>query len=294
MEASREKMKIDAVTGFYSKFASDEIKLLANLPEVERNILIECFFSDKKLNMLEKKILVRHFRENSYIPRVLMRDPRTFQMLEVVYENNVSGPIDEYMSNSVSGQALRNRLAAVIKNVGKIAEYMDCRKMANFGSGTGRDTIAIANYYSNLMSVVCADTDPEAIKTGMSLAGNGKSININYVKKSFMNLPFKKEIDIGLMIGILCGLEKRNCLIVLRKVKKYFKPGGKLIVSNILTTARKKDPLMAYILENIIGWKLVYKTTDFLRELLEEAGYKWDGVFYDEPNRFHAMAVASV
>jgi len=277
-------------------FASDEMELIRRLPESMSRMLVETFLFHRDLNVLERKSLSKYFRKNSYISRVLMENPSTFRMLEAVYDNNVdqNNAIDIYLSNSLSGQALRDRLSAVTDIVRKmVAGDRKNKKIANLGSGPGYDTITVAKN-NPMVSAVCIDTDRDALTRGAHLAKVRNVNNIEFIESSLMSLSFKNEIDIGVMIGILCGLEKRNCVIVLKKVKKYFRPGGKLIVSNISTTARYGDPFMAYLLENVIGWKLVYKTTGFLREMIEEAGYKWDGVFYDEPNRFHSMAVCSV
>ena len=98
----------------------------------------------------------------------------------------------------------------------------------------------------------------------------------------------------GLLIGILCGLENRACVAVLRRIKRYFKKGGILVASNILETMLEQDPFIAWLIDNVIGWKLVYKTTEELQQIFEKAGYKWKGVFYDEPTRFHAIGIGMV
>jgi hypothetical protein len=48
------------------------------------------------------------------------------------------------------------------------------------------------------------------------------------------------------------------------------------------------------LISGLVGWKLVYMTSRELQDIFEESGYKWQGVFYDEPTRFHAMGVGMV
>ena len=56
----------------------------------------------------------------------------------------------------------------------------------------------------------------------------------------------------------------------------------------------EKDPFLTYLLTDVIGWKLVFKTPQELRQIFVEAGYKWRGIFYDEPSRFHGMGIGEI
>ena len=117
---------------------------------------------------------------------------------------------------------------------------------------------------------------------------------INFIQKDLVRLAYRKEIDLGLMIGVLCGLESRTCIAVLKRIKRYFKEGAILIASNVLENMPKEDPFMSYLLKEVIGWRLVFKTPEELRQIFEESGYEWKGIFYDEPTRFHGLGIAKV
>jgi len=128
------------------------------------------------------------------------------------------------------------------------------------GSGPGRDTMEIISSNENT-SVCCVDTNTEALAKARELIEErGVGEKISLLQKSLMFFPYNNYADIILMIGILCGLDYRNSVIVLRKAKRYLKKNAKLIVSNISKTAKDEDPFMAYLLDAVIGWKLVYKT----------------------------------
>ena len=275
-----------------------EINLLSQLPEDIGNALFKEFQQSS-----EKIAVVDYFRKSSFISKVLIKDPGTFKMLEVMYTGEmIQGVIDEYVFKSLNGQALRNRLSSVITEVGKIVQTRINRKtgmkILNMGSGPARDTIEILvrnPHFTDFVSVDCADVDSEALQKGKELIQEkGFSKNFNFLEKNLMELSYRNEIDMGLLIGILCGLENRACVAVLKRIKRYFKKGGILVASNILETMLEQDPFVAWLIDNVIGWKLVYKTTEELQQIFEKAGYKWKGVFYDEPTRFHAMGIGMV
>ena len=276
----------------------DDLEFLKKLPEEIRYGLLEQLRQSPR-----RKSVVEYFRELSKISRLLMVNPGTYKMLEIVYTGNgIEGFIDEYFVNSLAGRALKNRLEAVISHVvdqmHRIVAQNGHIKIVNLGSGSGRDTIEALKRNSHLLSSVsvdCIDIDPEALMTARRLTKEKGFIkNFKFSQKSLTQLHYRKEIDLGLMIGILCGLEFKGCVAALKKVKPYFKSGGILVASNVLKNMVEEDPLMAYIMENVMGWRLVYKTSEQLRDIFEKAGYEWQGIFYDEPTRFHGMGVARV
>jgi len=224
-------------------------------------------------------------------------------MPEMMYTGEgIVGFTDRYVFESLSGRALKNRISSVSERVteiikGKIDTNNGKIKIANFGSGTGRDTIEIFLKNPNFRKFVlvdCIDIDGEALKISKELFQEKELSNFNFVEKNIMKLPYNREIDIGLLVGVLCGLPYRSCMIVLRKIRKYLKKGGILVASNVLKRMKDEDPLTAWLISGIVGWKLVYKTESELQNLFEESGYKWQGLFYDEPSHFHAMGVGLV
>jgi ubiquinone/menaquinone biosynthesis C-methylase UbiE len=277
--------------------AGEPVSLLSQLPEKISRILLNGFLNGKSLCPTKKKLIVDYFRDNSRISRELIKDPGTFKMLEIIYtKEGVCGVVDEYMSGSISGQALRNRLSVVILEVDKIIDAKEKKQkleILNLGSGPGRDTMEIISSNENT-SVCCVDTNTEALAKARELIEErGVGEKISLLQKSLMFFPYNNYADIILMIGILCGLDYRNSVIVLRKAKRYLKKNAKLIVSNISKTAKDEDPFMAYLLDAVIGWKLVYKTEEEFTDIIQMAGYKVERFFYDE-RKFHLVAVCSV
>lgn len=247
--------------------------------------------------------VIQYFKDTSFISRVLMECPATFKMLEVIYtrDNLDSSVVDNYFYNSLSGCALRNRMRAVIswttKQLRKLINQQRSVRVVNLGSGPGRDTIEILAknpQWVNVVHVDCIDTDQEALVKGQKLAEErGVAQSFNFINEDFLKIRFKDEVDLGLMIGVLCGLQPCNCITVLKRVKRgfKFKSGGKLVASNVSTMMLEKDSFTSHILKWIIGWELVYKTPINLKGIFESAGWKWQKPFFDNPDRFHIMGI---
>lgn len=248
-------------------------------------------------------LLLKKIFNSGFIPRVLIKNPATFEMLERVYLERGESELDWYFINSLSGKALRNRLQAVIEygteNVPKIIAGRNC-KIVNYGCGTSRDLLTIMSNLRTTQKIVeniaidCIDIDAGALDVARVLIEQqGLTKNFNLYQKNFLSLNYRHEVSMAFLVGVLCSLPHNRCVALLKKLKKHFSENCILVVSNVLTTMKEKDPDMAYILKTVIGWDLVYKTPEELRSIIEAAGYQWLGCFFDEPLRFHAMGIAT-
>lgn len=252
----------------------------------------------------------RFFGSSSFISALLRAQPATYKMLELLYDDgtNLKRPIDQYLYTCPAGQALRHRLSVVVSHtVATVRSLCDglntdgTISVLNLGSGPGRDTITVLREMSSdsrtKVLIRCFDLNEGAIELGRSLANkDGIAERITFEALDILRLRqhLRQRADIALAIGILCGLSHKDCVRYLRIFKRYLKPGAILVASNVSVNMLEGDLFTAWILLNMIGWKLVYKTEDELRAIFEEAGFTWKGAYYDEPTRFHAMGVGLV
>ncbi len=275
-----------------------EEKFLSQLPSNISKIILDGFFEHNK-----RRMVVDYFKSNSFFADILMENPGTFLMLEKVYTGEkIPSIIDRFLQESKSAYALCNRLEAVIIRTAKEVETLLAQQnrvdIVNFGSGAGRDTVELLSRnpsFKESVFVTCIDIDSNAIEKGKKLAKEqGVSDNFCFVEGNILKHQTEKKFDIGLMIGVLCGLESSKSIEVLNRVRLYFQQNGILITSNVLETMLIDDPFMSYILKEVVGWSLVYKTPDALMKILEKADYKPQDVFFDEPLKYHAMAIGKI
>lgn len=147
------------------------------------------------------------------------------------------------------------------------------------------------------VEIRCYDLDDDALALGRNIAKQaGVAESVRFEARDILKLrsSLRSRADIVLAIGILCGLPHRECVRYLRIFRRYLKPGGRLVASNVSVNMLRDDVFNAWLLLNITGWQLVYKTEEELRAIFEEAGFEWEGAYYDEPTRFHAMGIGRV
>jgi hypothetical protein len=138
-----ENIKREFLQKFFKQVSSKELNFLLQLPIYIKDILLEKFQGP-----VDEKIVKQYFRKNSFLSRVLMKNPATFKMLELLYTGeDIEGSIDRYSFNTPSAQAMRNRLLSVTNIARSIIRERANKKIemkvSNLGSGPGRDTIEI-------------------------------------------------------------------------------------------------------------------------------------------------------
>lgn len=249
------------------------------LPNEIGKILRECPISGRNI-----EILRNYFKKESLVLAILMNNPASFKMLEIIYGSSIPElPMDNFIYNSLSAQALRSRLNKVIEfccNIIHDSIGFGKFKIANFGSGPGRDTFAIARYFCSKnisLQIFNIDIDGDAINKGREIAEEPcfrKFNNPVFLEGNFLKHQFKQEIKLGMLIGVLCSISKKKCISVLKKLRDNFDREGILIASCVAPAMKECDPKMDYILEYIAGWVLDYKFLEELKEIFFEGG--WD------------------
>ena len=298
------------ILNYYKLPRKDKIRFVEtpgaqNLLEVLPTEIAETFREGFLAGLPGKEVdgwnkVVEYFNENSPIIREITKEPGTYSMLEKIYTGtNLQTSLDHALCYTLSSEALRNRIEAVIEFTraylrSKVLSNNRKPLVLNLGAGTGRDTIEVCKrelLVAQKTEIHCIDLDPEALATGINIARSARVSNIRFLQKDISRLKYRKEADFGLLIGILCPLEFNYCVRFLRIIKRYFKPGAPVIAACVLEEMLKKDLFTAYLLREICGWELCFRRPGEVRRMFEEAGYRWGGVFYDVPTRFYAIGI---
>jgi len=263
----------------------------------------------KAYMILGREKMRSFFKEKSIIARWMIEDQGGWKMLEVVYSGKIlTGGLNRYLLTSVPAEGLRNRVKAVIRylefQIKEIFKDVKRLKIANLGCGSAKDIITVAKniknfnpVYLNYLDIDCVDIDQEALQYAEQITKRELRTNlssIRFINRSLVSCPYHKDVDIVILVGIICGLSHRESVILLKKIKKYLKPGGKLIASNVAPRMLERDPFFSkVVLEEIMGWKLIYKTPKEIRDIFKEAGYNCIDIIFDEPTRFHIIGIGT-
>jgi len=281
----------------------EALYLFGNIPENVAKILIRGFLRGTHgVETIGWEKVVEYFRANSRIIPALTENPGTYSMLEKMYHfEEVWGPIDIYFKMSkAGGQALRNRYDAVnnyaIAHINEVLAKQNHCLVIDVGSGPGRNGIDMCLHnpiYRKRVKFDCIDIDPLAVKLGEKLVLKHKLANFSFIRTSMtkLNGRYPDNVDYGLLIGILCGLTRPERIGLLRKLKPYFRKGARLMAASLSEEMAQEDLLCAYILRETTGWGLQYPPLGELREVFEEAGWKYEGYFQDEPTRFYEIGI---
>jgi hypothetical protein len=229
---------------------------------------------------------------NSEIAKILHNNPASDAMLRIVYPDFNGHPLtqglDHFLSHSLSGQALRDRLQFCSS---WIAEkfIQSHRRVIDLGGGSGSyafEAFRIKGVVQEGFCWDCVDLDSSAIQIGQDRATSANLQNsIIFRQGNFMS---DKSIEIladyGVLIGVLCGMDKETACTCLQRSRAHLKSGGEIFAATLLKQSFDEDPLTFRILCNVDGWQLRPKTKEDVKEVFISAGYKIIDIYSERPS----------
>lgn len=259
------------------------------LPSVIRDIIAH------PLTDGDRRRVFDYTTTHSEIARILAARPASNEMLELVYpdrngEMSLTNPLDQALSRSISGQALRDRLEVCSKWLA--SNFVRPKKrVVDLGGGSGRYAFRAFDEKGHVPSRftwVIMDLDPGALMIAATLAGSHRLIEVgaavetqeaNFLSEESVS---DKKADYAVLIGVLCGMDKATAVAVLRRIKVHLKPGAELLAATLLQKAFDEDPNTFRILCNVGGWQLRPKTHGQVVKIFRSAGWKIIGDIMSE------------
>ena len=313
----------DLFSGKQYKVASDldsdpQIKyLLESIRDIEvKNFLVHDFLSEiggeynvKLISNDNHSKTVEYFRQNSHLSSAIMENPSTSVVTEILYGKKTQTLIDEYFIKSDAGDAIRDRLIAVVEHLKKlvitIMEKKGGASIINLGSGPGRDTIHMVKDLDakKHIHVTCVDKDREALEKGYAMArhmGVEKSFDFQLVdllktvnprNKKFSNL--QGQYDLGMLIGMICPLDIKKSAGIVRAGGQMLANDGMLVTSSAHRKMKLDDPFNDYLMKRLSAWELYYKIERDMEQIYTDSGFNVSQIFYDKPRNYHMLAVGS-
>lgn len=278
--------------------------LFSHLPKNVGSILRESFLAGLSAEKVSNwQIVADYFQKNSEIIPALIKNAGTFEMLERMYHaQEVLGDIDHYfLLSKAGGQALYNRYQSIEREVAPImlslAQNNNHCLAVDFGSGPGRNMIDIMSNnpsFNDAITIDCIDNDELALAKGAKLAAEKEIYNINFFLVDMFKLKsrYKQNVNFSLLIGVVCGMSYEWRVLLFKKIRQYSKKEAKIVVAGLLDTMAKEDLLCSYILRELAGWHLEFRPFGELKQALEDAGWKFQSCFQDEPTKFYEIDIA--
>jgi hypothetical protein len=218
---------------------------------------------------------------HSEIAKILHENPASDAMLRIVYPDSKNCPrtagLDRYLSQSLSGQALRDRLNVCSRLIAEKFVLPD-KRVVDLGGGSGSyafEAIRIKDLVPGSFVWECLDLDQDAIRAGIERA---KKANLHaslvFRQGNFMSQKSVGSLsDYAVLIGVLCGMDRATAINCLDRSKLHLKKGGEIIAATLLTRSFEEDPHTFRILCNIGGWQLRPKTMEQVKDIFKTAGY---------------------
>ena len=273
-------------------------ELLNKLPIDVRKVFVDAFLNPTS----EKLLKLRQFfalPETSIVTSyVINHKPSSHKALESLYDKNPIHLVDQYFYNCPAGDAVPDRLQAVIRKVPRWIRKAgrDKREIKIIvpGSGSGQDVIRILKNNPDLLEkcqVWCIDNELSAIEKGKRVARKfGVDRKIKWINNDLMKLNFSHEMDLALLIGILCPLPNKMSVRILRKIDSYCRPGGLIIFSAVSQKMLIEDPVTCFVMD-FIKCKMHYKSNKDFKEITKKSGLRQRGFFCDK-RKYHHIIVA--
>lgn len=242
-----------------------------------------------------KEIVTRcknYLYKNSVLFKMIIDNPGDCRNTEFMYDAIPLTPLDSDLLSTGAAKGIYSRLPAVCRIVGEhVYSFLSHRqynkiKILNLGSGPGRDTFWLSRRFPGQITVTCVDNDPKALSNGRRMVAEAKiSENYDFVEGNMLSLNYNQDFDILLLIGILCTVPPTKCSALLRKLRRYLKPRGYIIATNVTPFMKYDDPFGDFLIRNFADWHLRYKTQEEIENILKQSrfvpvDFQMDGTKY--------------
>jgi hypothetical protein len=239
--------------------------------------------------------------------REIIEHATTHRAMEVLYDieprpaaNRLQNLFLSIWLSTNNSKAVRNRLKLVKREIKKkiaelVAENKEI-KIVNIASGSARAVLDAANEIPSnhdlQLSVKFIDKNHEAISFSQQLAKDHRHYSsFQWIKDTadgfFKTHDPEMKFDIAETVGLLEYLNEEEVVNIFKMIYHALDFGGILITANITDNIERR------FISEVLGWKMVYRSTDELSSLLISAGFALDKMrIYYEPQRIHCIIIA--
>lgn len=163
---------------------------------------------------------------------------------------------------AMSGQA--DALASSLELSGQ-------RMLCDVGGGPGTYAIELCRRYPQMKAIVLDLPETEPIAQEI-IHSSGMSDRVSFKAADYLKDDYGLDFDVVLLSGVLHGETPEDCQQMLRKVFQSLKPGGLVVVQEILLNEEKTGPLLFAIFNLHMTSGAAY-TGQEISAWMQEAGF---------------------
>jgi len=261
-------------------------KLLAPLPSPDMpKYGRDGYWSILQENLLNPKeafrlIGTKFLYERSPFAADIVNEPGGWKALHRIYQNEPETWIDRKLLGLSACEGTRERKNEYQKIL-EVSIYELCREgcreinILELGSGSGvvsMDVLCNVKNNGAMVNLVLVDRSKSALEFSEGVAQKyGISENVQF-KKYNVKKVFEKEqlkYHIAGTHGLLDYFHDEEAVEFFRSLSQVLVPGGRQVASNMAT---HDDRFARRMMEFFGGWKLIYRTPEQFRTLLEKSG----------------------
>ncbi len=217
--------------------------------------------------------VVQHFSD---LARESLRQPGSWQCLEMVYQNQPRTRLDSFFLNSRSARGARSRLhilhQEICRCVTQRARLKNPVKLISLGAGPGYEILGSLERLQGAATVqaTCVDKEATALERGRSLAAEkGFDGTITYIQGNVLHMrPAAATYDIGILSGLIDYFDFEVAVSVLKMVRQQLVQGGIVLIANM------RRHHLASTMSVLGNWNLVYREPEEVEAVLAESGYE--------------------
>lgn len=206
------------------------------------------------------------------------------------------GKIEDFWLKMLNGQAVRNRLRLVKREMKKaireVAEKEREVRLLSIASGSAQAVVDVMSELKNEVDIkaVLIDMDNTAIEYSRSLAREkGIEKQMTFIKGSAVNLNgitngFRPQIVE--MIGFLDYRPHNKAVSLIKRIYNFLPLGGKLLTSNICPNQEQ------LFLQWLFDWSMIYRQPEELVQVIAESGFHLEACLFErEPLEVYTLAI---
>ena len=196
---------------------------------------------------------------------------------------------DNHGSIDLAG-AMRYGSKEVAERLDLMVDFSDIRNICDLGCGPGAVCMELLQKHPHL-SAVLIDYDEEALNiAGREAQSRNFQDRVRLMQKDILDANVEENFDMVIMSLVLCLFNRKDAIRLLEKAKMLLRPGGVLILGEVLLDGSRKTPASATLFAVhllVTGAMGGLFSLDDIRKMLIDCGIRYQRNF--PTNLYHII-----